>query len=73
MRIRKNLIEDKVQEIQFLQADEEARPYSKDEADKLYLDLLTQRRVIDQALASALLPEDLINRSSKPDKKRRRM
>ena len=73
LRIRKNLIEDKVQEIQFLQADEEARPYSKDEADKLYLDLLTQRRVIDQALASALLPEDLINRSSKPDKKRRRM
>jgi DNA primase len=73
LRIRKNLIEDKVQEIQFLQADEEARPYSKDEADKLYLDLLTHRRVIDQALASALLPEDLINRSSKPDKKRRRM
>lgn len=73
LRIRKNLIEDKVQEIQFLQADEEARPYSKDEADKLYLDLLIHRRVIDQALASALLPEDLINRSSKPDKKRRRM
>ncbi len=73
LRIRKNLIEDKVQEIQFLQADEEARPYSKDEADKLYLDLLTQRRVIDQALASALLPEDSINRSAKPDNKRRRM
>jgi len=73
LRIRKNLIEDKVQEIQFLQADEEARPYTKDEADKLYLELVTQRRVIDQALASPLLPEDSINRSAKPDNKRRRM
>jgi len=72
LRIRKNLIEDRVQEIQFLQADEEARPYSKDEADKLYLDLLTQRRIIDRALASALLPEDSINRNAKMDKKHRR-
>ncbi len=73
LRIRKNLIEDRVQEIQFLQADEEARPYSKDEADKLYLDLLTQRRIIDRALASALLPEDSINRNAKLDKKHRRI
>jgi predicted glycosyltransferase len=72
LRLRKNIVEDRIQDIQFIQADEEARRYSKEEADKLYLELLTMRRVIDQALASPFLPEDQINKSQKTQKNRPR-
>ncbi|NLA79753.1 MAG: hypothetical protein GX853_03255 [Chloroflexi bacterium] len=70
--MRKNIVEDRIQDIQFIQADEEARRYSKEEADKLFLELLTMRRVIDQALASPFLPEDQINKSQTTQKNRPR-
>ncbi len=72
LRLRKNIVEDRIQDIQFIQADEEARRYSKEEADKLFLELLTMRRVIDQALASPFLPEDQINKSQTTQKNRPR-
>lgn len=72
LRLRKYIVEDRIQDIQFIQADEEARRYSKEEADKLFIELLTMRRVIDQALASPFLPEDQINKSQTTQKNRPR-
>ena len=62
LRLRKNLNDDRLQEIQFLQSDEEARRYSKEEAEFFYFELLDKRRVLDKALASPFLPEEQIER-----------
>lgn len=62
LRMRKNLTENRLQDIQFLQSDEEARRYSKEEAEFLYLELLDKRRILDKALALPVLPEEQIER-----------
>lgn len=72
LRIRKNLTEDRIQEIQFIQSDEETRRFSKEEVDFLYLELLNKRRIIDQALASPFLPEENLDKSQKNKPRRLR-
>lgn len=73
LRMRKNLMENRLQDIQFLQADEETRQYSKEEADFLYFEILVQRRVLDKALASPFLPEEQIMRDQiEKDKKEKK-
>lgn len=73
LRMRKNLMENRLQDIQFLQADEETRQYSKEEADFLYFEILVQRRVLDKALAFPFLPEEQIMRDQiEKDKKEKK-
>lgn len=72
LRIRKNLTEDRIQEIQFIQSDEETRRFSKEEVDFLYLELLNKRRIIDQALASPFLPEENLDKTQKNKPRRLR-
>jgi len=54
VRIRKNLVQSRIQEIQFLQSELEDKTYSDEEAQILLLELLNQRRVLDLALQSPL-------------------
>ena len=63
LRLRKNIIEDRQQEMQFIQSDPEMQELSKEEASSLYIELLNKRRTIDHALASPFLPEDKINKA----------
>lgn len=54
LRLRRNLVEARIQEIRFLQSDEEVKPYSQEEAQFLTIEQLTLRRMIDLALDSPL-------------------
>lgn len=72
LRLRKNIIEDRAQELQFIQLDEETQRYTNEERDTLYLQLLAMRRAIDKALASPLLPEARLDQTQPTNKKRAR-
>ena len=53
--MRLNRLEDRLDEIKFLQSDElESRTYTDEEVQVLYLELLQKRRLLDKAL---LAPE----------------
>ncbi|MDD2521442.1 MAG: DNA primase [Anaerolineaceae bacterium] len=52
LRLRKNHVEDRLREINFLQNEADEKTYSSEEANLLYLDLIETRRKIDQALIS---------------------
>lgn len=52
LRLRKNNVEDRLQEIYYMQNETEEKTYSNEEANLLYLDLIETRRKIDQALMS---------------------
>jgi hypothetical protein len=54
VRIRRNVVQDRIQEIQFLQSEVEEKAYSEEEAQILLLELLNQRRILDLALQSPL-------------------
>ncbi|KUK70629.1 MAG: DNA primase [Anaerolineae bacterium 49_20] len=54
LRIRRNVVQDRIQEIQFLQSEVEEKAYSEEEAQILLLELLNQRRILDLALQSPL-------------------
>ena len=55
VRMRLNRLEDRLDEIKFLQSDElESRTYTDEEVQVLYLELLQKRRLLDKAL---LAPE----------------
>ena len=73
LRMRKNLNEERLRDIQFLQADEETRRYSKEEADFLYFELLEKRLILDKALASPFLPEEQIERDQVEKEKKEKI
>lgn len=52
LRLRKNNVEDRLREINYLQNETEEKAYSSEEANLLYIDLIETRRNIDQALMS---------------------
>jgi len=54
VRIRRNVVQDRIQEIQFLQSELEEKTFSEEEAQILLLELLNQRRILDLALQSPL-------------------
>jgi DNA primase len=54
LRMRKNRVQSRIQEIQFLQSEMEEKTYSDEEAQILLLELLNQRRMLDLALRSPL-------------------
>lgn len=54
LHIRRNNIEDRLREINYLQNESEEKTYTSSEANVLYMDLIEERRKIDEAL---VLPE----------------
>ncbi len=52
LHIRRNNIEDRLQEIYFLQNEADEQTYTSNEANVLYMDLIEARRRIDEALIS---------------------
>ncbi|MEL7626561.1 MAG: DNA primase [Anaerolineaceae bacterium] len=52
LRLRKNHIEDRLRDIHYLQNETEEKTYSSEEANLLYLDLIENRRKVDQAMIS---------------------
>lgn len=52
LNLRRNIIEERLRDIYYLQHETEEKTYSSDEANVLYLDLIEARRKIDQALLS---------------------
>lgn len=52
LRIRRNLIEARIQEILYLQSEMEEKTYTEEEAQFLLLEQLNQRRLVDVALQS---------------------
>ncbi|NLB71685.1 MAG: DNA primase [Chloroflexi bacterium] len=54
LHIRRNNIEDRLREIYYLQNESEEKTYTSSEANVLYMDLIEERRKIDEAL---VLPE----------------
>jgi hypothetical protein len=54
LRLRKNMVQSRIQEIQFLQSELEEKTYSDEEVQVLLLELLNQRRMLDLALRSPL-------------------
>jgi len=52
LHIRRNNIEDRLQEIYFLQNEADEQTYTSNEANVLYMDLIEARRRIDEALNS---------------------
>lgn len=54
LRIRRNVVQDRIQEIQFLQSELEEKTFSEEEAQILLLELLNRRRILDLAFQSPL-------------------
>ena len=54
VRIRRNVVQDRIQEIQFLQSESEEKTFSEEEAQILLLELLNRRRILDLAFQSPL-------------------
>jgi hypothetical protein len=54
VRIRRNVVQDRIQEIQFLQSELEEKTFSEEEAQILLLELLNRRRILDLAFQSPL-------------------
>jgi len=51
VRMRLNRLEDRLEEIKFLQSDEvDSKTYTEEEVQFLYLELLQKRRMLDKAL-----------------------
>ena len=74
LRIRRNLIEARIQEILYLQSEMEEKTYTEEEAQFLLLEQLNQRRLVDVALQSPQVggssPKgQLVNRRKVKDKR----